>query len=285
MHIRFRRVFLGLVLVASVGKAQTTFEPFEERPPVTTNGQVVAWNAAIGGVTSAIRAALAGHSIQKSFLVGVAGGAVHGWGKVLGTRSAFPAAIGGLMVSSLGTSVVVNAGRDSSPLSEVFVPVGIARVRIAPRAVKPVRLSLDIRATAALAHALGRGGLVLDWSHTARTGTPVFRTQLRRIVVDGDAVQGVAISTVVLVSDFAEDYAATLRHEMVHVQQYLFVQEAIGKPLEDYLRARLDRKGRVPRWLDFGLGAFVVYGTDELIGRRDGPYRRYIESEAEALKR
>lgn len=182
--------------------------------------------------------------------------------------------------------MIVNAGRGVSPFDELSVPIASARLRFTPRAGRKVRVVLNGYETAVLISAAFTTGLEIDWSRTAASGTTVFvtRPDLRIVGANEEEVGGLASSSVVLISAFALDPARTLRHEVVHVQQHWFMQDAWGRPIEDLLRPKLPGARFIPRWLEFGIAVPALLAMEEGLPGRSG-LLALREAEAERLER
>jgi hypothetical protein len=238
-------------------------------------------NVLIGGVTAATRAWLEGHDPARAFAYGAIGGAVHFGAKLIGPG----AALVGPAVGATGTSIVVNAGRGVSPFDELYLPVGPVRLRFTPRAPRKVRVAFHAHNAVVLAGNLARDGLVMDWARTGSSGTFVLRSDNRHIVSGGREVEGLANASVIVMSDFAADPDQTERHEVVHVHQYWFIDEAVGRPIEEYLRRAIPGARRIPRWLELGVVPPALAIIERSLFGRDGPVYRLIESEAEMLSR
>jgi hypothetical protein len=238
-------------------------------------------NVLLGGLTAATRALIEGHDPARAFAIGAIGGAVHFGAKLIGPGTA----LAGVAVGATGTAIVVNAGRGVSPLDELYVPVGPLRLRVTPRSSRKVRLALHGYDAVVLARNLARPGLVMDWGRTASSGTFVLRTDNRRIRSGDREYGGVAVGSLIVMSDFTTDPARTARHELVHVHQYWFVDEALGRPVEEYLRRRVPVARRLPRWLELGIVPPALGMLEQSIFGRDRPVIRLGESEAEMLER
>lgn len=102
---------------------------------------------------------------------------------------------------------------------------------------------------------------------------------------DGELAWGVAHASTIVVSAFSGDPSRTARHEFVHVQQYWFLEEALGRPIEGYLRTRIPGGRRIPRWLELGIVPPAIGWMEWAIFGRDGPVYRLVQAEAEMLER
>jgi hypothetical protein len=265
--------------------AAQQLEPPSESRDVATMA-VFGSNVLLGGLTAAARALVSGHDPARAFAIGALGGAVHFSGKLVGPMSGFPGGLPGVVLSSTGTAIVSNAGRGAGLFEELYIPVGPLRLRFAPRASRKVRLAINAYETGELARNLARSGMALDWEHSASSGTFAFVTRGTHIrMPDGKLVQGVAAGSLVVISAFAADPSRVRRHEFVHVQQYWFLDEALGRPIEGYLRTRIPGGRRIPRWLELGVVPPALGWMEIALFGHDGPVRRLVESEAEMLER
>jgi hypothetical protein len=289
-RIRRRALFALVAVIATLSIAHSSADGQEPWLPPTSrdvpNMAVFGTNVLLGGLTAAARALVDGHDPARAFAFGALGGAVHFAGKHVGPVSGFPGGIPGVVLSATGTAVVSNAGRGAGLLDELYVPVGPVRVRITPRAPRKVYLAINVFETGILARSLARDGMAVDWDLSASTGTFAFVTRNRHIrMPDGELVQGVASAPTIVVSTFSTDQSRTVRHEFVHVQQQWFLDEAWGRPIERYLRARIPGGARIPRWLEIGVVPVAFVWVETALFGSDGPVRRLAESEAEMLER
>ncbi len=235
-------------------------------------------NVLLGGVTAAARALIERHDPVRAFAIGAFGGAVHFGAKLMGPRTS----LAGVAVGATGTAIVVNAGRGVSPLDELYVPVGPLRVRITPRAPRKLQVGVNAYNVAVLARNLARPGLVMDWGRTGSSGTFVLRTEDRRIWDDDREYAGVAVGSLIVLSEFSANRQVT-HHELIHVHQYLYVDEAIGRPVEQYLRRRVPGARWLPRWIELGIVTPALGALDQGIFGRGGLAIRLGESEAEMV--
>jgi hypothetical protein len=236
-------------------------------------------NVLAGGLTAAARALIERHDPARAFAIGAIGGAVHFGAKLMGPGTS----LAGIAVGATGTAIVVNAGRGVSPLDELYVPVGPLRLRVTPRAPRKIRVAVNAYEAVVLAHNLARSGLVMDWGSTGSSGTFVLRTDNRHIWADDRELGGVAIGSLIVMSAFASDPPRTAHHELVHVHQYSFVDEAVGRPIEEYLRRRVPGARWLPRWLELGIVTPALGTLEYAIFGRNGPVIRLGESEAEMV--
>lgn len=275
-----------MVLLAAIAqRASAQVTPFgeQERRPGEV-AKVVMGNVAIGGVSAALRAWVNKTNVPRAFLAGAAGGAVHVSGKMISMGNGTAAPISGMLVSSVGASMVGNAARGKDPFDELFVPIGPLRLRLTPRDTSHAKLSLCLYDVASLATFLTYKEVEVDWKRSARAGTMVFRTPYE-IDNSGENPIGVTVANMFVMSTLYGDQEEIRRHEYVHVQQYLFFQEVWGRPIDDLLRRRFSLWRRMPKWLEPGLGDPFLSLVDYRLFRRPGPLRRSIEAEAETLSR
>jgi hypothetical protein len=290
MRVARRRQITALLAAVSVAHSSRTLAAQETAPPSysRTVGTVAVFgsNVLLGGLTAAARALVGHHDPARAFAIGALGGAVHFSGKLVGPMSSFPGGIPGVVLSSTGTAIVSNAGRGAGLLDELNVPVGPLCVRFALRESRKVRLSINAFETGVLARNLARRGMELDWRESASMGTFAFVTKGTLIrMSDGKLVEGVTTAPVVVISSLSADPSRIARHEFVHVQQQRFLDEAWGRPIEDYLRKRIPGGPRIPRWLELGIVSPGLELMEIAIFGRDGPARRLAESEARMLER
>jgi hypothetical protein len=238
-------------------------------------------NVLLGGLTAATRALIEGHDPARAFAIGAIGGAVHFGAKLIGPG----ASVAGMAVGATGTAIVANAGRGVSPLDELYLPVGPLRLRVTPRASPKFRVAVNAADAVTLTWNLARPGLVVDWGRTASNGTFVFLTENRRIRFVDREVSGVAAGSTIILSAFATQPGRTMRHEVAHVHQHFFLDEAWGRPVEEYLRRRVSPARRLPRWLELGIVPPALGMLEQGVFGRDGPMSRLKESEAEMLER
>jgi hypothetical protein len=260
------------------------FGDHEERIS-TTPASALAWNALIGGATSATRAWFGHRDVSKAFMTGVFGGAVHYSGKWVASRSpAFPNGLAGLAISSTGTSIVSNAGAGIRPLDELLYPVGPFRIRSNAGNWSRPHFEVNAFEAAIVARNLARPGLTIDWTRSASSAGLIFLAPDKYIVAGDESVAGVAQGPVAIISGFAQNPDQTTRHEVVHLHQHWFVQDAWGRPIEAELRQRVKPLRRVPRWLQFGVLSPALILLDDALLR--GALRKgAVEPEADLLER
>ena len=250
-----------------------------------TTMAVFGTNVLLGGVTAATRALIGRRDPARAFALGALGGAVHFSGKLVGPLSGFPGGIPAVVLGSTGTAIVSNAAHGLGIFDELLVPVGPLRVRYARSEPRKIRLAVNAYDAVDLARNLARAGMTLDWDESAASGTFAFVTRGTLIKLsNGDLAGGLQTGSSFIISSLSTDRRRTARHELVHVQQYWFLQEAIGRPVEAYLRARVPGGQYVPRWLELGIVPPVLGWTENVIFGRDGPVYRLAQSEAEMLE-
>lgn len=250
-----------------------------------TSAEVLGGNVLLGGVTAATRALLSRKDPFKAFGVGALGGVVFLAGKDLAVEGGALRGWAGLAVASAGRSMISNAGRGASPFDELSVPIVATRVRFTPRNTDKVRIAVNGFESAVLIGAAFTRGLEIDWPRTASSGAAVFGTRdLRLVGADGEEFDGWAWAPVVVIGAFARDPSRTMRHEVIHVQQDWFMQEAWGRPIEDYSRSRMPGARFIPRWLELGVAAPALHLLEGWLPGRSG-IRALQEAEAYRLER
>ena len=275
---------IGVLVTAMLGSpGQTAAQFLSPTRRAATPAEVLGGNVLLGGVTAATRAMLDGRNPFKAFGIGALGGAVHLAGKNLTVEPGAPKDWLGLALAGTGTSMIANAGRGVSPFDELSFPVAAARIRVTPRARDKVRFVLNVYESAVLIDAAFTEGLRIDWERTAASGAAVFITDLR-IMLDGKEVGGLTRASVVVVGAANADTSRTVRHEVVHVHQNWFLQDAWGRPIEDLLRRKLPGARFIPRWLELGGAAPGLLALEEWLPGRSG-LRAIKEAEAERLER
>lgn len=242
-----------------------------------TSAELIGGNMLIGGFTAATHALIAGKDPFRAFAIGSLGGAVILGGKYLTVEPG--TGLLGLALTGAGISTVSNAGRGISPWDEMTIPLPGLRFRFAHAAESKVRVSVNVYETVLVAQHVFHPGVNVDWGASAASGALVLRTDQRQVELDGTAVNGAASGPVAIVSAFSNDPDLTTRHEIVHVYQAWFEQEAWGRPIEDYVRSELPGGRRIPSWIELGVGApLLIMMEHAAIGRRG----THLLKEAEA---
>lgn len=239
---------------------------------------VIAGNSVLGGLTAAAQAVLAGKPVGRALVTGAIGGAVHGAGKILSTRSGFAA----IAVGAAGTSIVANAGRGAAPFDELMLPLGPARLRYS--AERGIHASVNAFESAMLGRRLLQAGVRMDWNESLRTGAFVLRSRRPLYSLDARRAAGLSAGSVILISDLAWNAERTLDHERIHAHQGWFLQEAWGRPLERALRQRAAALSWIPSWLDVGVFTPGLLHLERRTFGLDGPMRAWQEAEAESLE-
>jgi hypothetical protein len=240
---------------------------------------VIAGNSVLGGLTAAAQALLAGKPVMRALLTGAIGGAVHGAGKILSTRSGFAA----IAVGAAGTSIVANAGRGAAPFDELMMPLGPARLRYS--AERGIHASVNAFESAMLGRRLLQPGARMDWSESLRTGAFVLRSTRPLYSLDDRRAAGLSAGSVILLSDRAWNSERTLDHERIHAHQGWFLQETWGRPLERALRQRSVALSWIPSWVDVGVFTPGLLHLERRTIGLHGPIRSWHEAEAESLER
>lgn len=273
-----------VLAVASPGIPLSAGAQFVEPGPTHRSARVAAANALIGGTTAGIRAALGRRNVTRAFLTGAVGGFVHAAGKVAINSRGDLAPVLGLATSSVGTSIVANAGQGLLPLEELYLPLGSARIRWTSRAPRGARVTISlVESVVAIDHFRTRN-LAFDARRSLRAGAFVFETRRRMIAADGDLVGGVALGSTLVISQFASNPDRTARHETVHLRQFQFFEEVLGRPIERGVRSwRMLRW--IPSWLEIGGVGPVVLVLDGALFAGDSPMHRHMETEADLLTR
>lgn len=243
-------------------------------------GAVVAGNAVLGGLTAAAHAAIARKPIGRALVTGALGGLAHGAGKAMSSRGGVAA----MAFGAVGTSVVANAGRGAPAFDEVVLPFGPARLRVQPRAARPLGFAINGYETVLLAHRAMQPATRIDWALSRRAGTIVLRTARALPAPAGRRAAALTAGSTITLSDLASNPAQSYVHERIHVQQEWFLQETWGRPMEDALRQRAPLLRRLPRWLELGIVPPALLAAEGSTLGRDGPLRFTREWEAEALE-
>lgn len=267
----------------SMGRSAAA-QPSRHSPRPATTAEVIAGNVLIGGLVAATRALFSDADPLRAFALGALGGGVHLGGKNLSLEPGVAKAWSGLLVSNLGTSMVANAGRGVRLFDEISIPLAATRVRVTPFEQRKVRVALNLFESAVIARLGSQDGLELDWRESFSRGALMFIARDKRVFFGDEEVNGFALAPTAVVSSFAGEFESVVRHEMVHVHQQWFLQESIGRPLEDAMRKRMKYMRLIPRWLEIGgIGPAILLFDDRVIGERG--LGRALQAEAEMLER
>lgn len=235
-------------------------------------------NAAIGGVTAAIRAQLGGRSFGRAFLRGAAGGAVVYGGKRVIAIPTDGMGFLGRQISAVGGSIVRNAGDGRSLLAGAVLPVGPVRLYInEPEADgvgrSLIRARLDLAGTIALGYYATRSGATFDLAASLAQGAPVL-TNIRPSGPIHVAEQAAGVIALVNgLEGFQREQAIT--HESIHVAQYDFAFVAWSLPVERALwRTTFGEKTGPGRYLDLGLNEPARTLLERFIPYQDRPWER-----------
>lgn len=258
-------------------------QPNHDELPRSDNAALVGVNALLGGTVAALHAWLRHEDVPRAFAIGTLGGAVHLGGKLLATRSNAPAWVG-IGVTSVGASMVANAGEGRRVLEEVTTPVGFLRLRLHPYQARKVTFAVNAYEVAALAVVASQRGVTFDQRRSLSTGTLAFSTGRSRLRTDRDTVLGFATGPIIVLSEATDDPEAIARHEEAHVHQYWFLQATVDAPLERELRRRSRIARRLPSWIELGVVSPARWWVDIALFGHGGLYR-LRENEAEILER
>jgi hypothetical protein len=253
-------------------------------PRAATTAEVIGANILIGGVVAAARALFTDADPFRAFTIGAIGGGVHLAGKNLAVEPGVRNAWAGLVLASTGASIVANAGAGVHPLKEVSIPLASTRLRVTPFADRKVTLAVNLVESAFIVRYAVRDRLSVDWNRSLRSGVLVYFAQQKRIFVGEREVGGFALAPTTVISTFVEDTARIIRHEVVHVHQQWFLQGAVGRPIEDAIRARLGIARHVPKWIEIGVVGPTIIGVYDWATREKG-VGSVLEAEAERLDR
>ena len=263
---------LLFLLAATEAAAQclpSTIPP-EEAPPCTRrypswSGELASLggNALLGGVTSGLMQELRGGSFRSGFMRGVMGGSVIYAGKRIAVERFETAGLMGRQVAAVGGSMVRNAGEGIPGFDRLILPVGVGRLEF-DRPARRLQLTPDLTALGYTLWAISEDELAIDWSKTFSSGTPVFSTDNRILVVDGDSTHaaGVTNSGVIYLAGIPGVGRTVARrqfeHERVHVLQedQLFI--TLTDPIEELLLAQLPYLGRHARRVDINLSTQLL---------------------------
>jgi hypothetical protein len=240
--------------VCAIAASSICAAPISAQIPLHSRASNALVNAAIGGFTGVLSAAMHHTSVWTGLRRGSTGGLVIAAGKQLVDSRFQSAGFAGRELSGVGISLVAAAG-DSAITYQL--PLGPATIVILPDR------SLDWRLN--LAESMSTIGLMispntrLDLTRSLQAGAPVYRDRRWHFGESGkfELAGAEGLGTVRLAPDalgpsrrLRDD---VLAHETIHVLQEDFANDAIGLPIErEYLRTtKLGR--RFSRHLDVGL--------------------------------
>ena len=284
MHRAHLSVAVAALLLAALAVRPAAAQRLAEPPE--SDLALVSVNALIGAASAGVVALIRGEDVTDALAAGALGGAMSFGGRRLAVVDVPAAGLLGRQIAAIGHGLVVDGGRGAPLLSEIWLPVGPAQVRVpSPRAdgVGGWDARLDLMSTGAIVYAAVQPEFEVDWSASASTGSPVFRAPRHRMYVDEKQVGGVALLGTVMLAANAND--AMLDHEVVHVIQTDFIATAWSYPAEDWLRGLV---GADQPWMNrFVIGAAAPL-TGGLIYLATGevPFvQKWMETEAYSLAR
>jgi hypothetical protein len=241
-----------------------------DAPRWTGELAVLGANAVLGGVTAGLAQRLAGGSFRDGFTRGFVGGSVVYAGKRVAVERFGGAGLLGRELAAVGTSIVDNAAAGRGTLEQLVLPVFIGRVYIDTGigSARPPRLTprLDALATFWTAYGFIESELSFDTRATLSSGTPVFRTDNREMVLGGDSAHaaGLALAGVIYLAEIPAWGRAwrerAFAHERVHALQMDQIFLKWTRPAERALIERLPRAGGVLRFVDLNLSSELLRG-------------------------
>lgn len=235
-------------------------------------------NALVGGSIAGIVARVRGVPVKKAIIAGFGGGFLSFYGKSIVSAKRIPLApIVGGSVSAVGGSLIANVAGGDRPFSKLRIPVGPLRVTVAIDHRAVPRFSLNAYETVVFAALLARPEVRFSAARSLRTAASVFSTNAY------PKEAGYSLGGAAVVSEFAPDPTATLHHEVVHVLQQRFIQDALGTAVEEGIIGRWLRR-KPPQWLELGVTLPTLLWLDDALGGGRGPLRRSLEWEAERLE-
>ena len=282
---RYRALGAPALATAALWCAAIAGAQSPERPPrAATTAEVIGANILIGGVIAATRALFTDADPFRAFTIGAIGGGVHLAGKSLAVEEGARNAWAGLVVASTGASIVANAGAGVHPLKEVSIPLASTRLRVTPFEDRKITFAVNLVESAFIVRHAVRDRLFVDWKRSLQSGVLVYFAQDKRIFVREREVGGFALAPTAVISTFMEDTARIIRHEVVHVHQQWFLQGALGRPIEDAIRARIGIARHVPKWLEIGIVGPAIFGIYDWVTWEKG-LSSVTEAEAYRLDR
>lgn len=253
-----------LVAIAAALAAAELLSP----PPAPAQGVgdelvVLGANAALGGATAGVVAAIRGEPVIGAVVKGTAGGLMIYGGKHLAAMYALaPLGFTGRVVASIGSSVIRNGAAGRGAFETVVVPLGpITYHYTAEPDSLHAPIKVNLLRTVVLAALIIDGRTEFDLEETMHFGAPVFRMPGRLVRVNGDrAVIGLAFAGSMVLSDrealrrtFGKDeYPHLVAHERIHVLQDAFVEIALTGPVEHWLLGLLPHGRTIARYVEVG---------------------------------
>lgn len=280
-QIIFQRLTRAALLASLAATPASALAQFRWDPPPASNLSLLAVNGLAGGTIASVRALLGARSPARAFAVGSLGGMVHFAGKL--TSVSQPNIPLGLPLSAAGASIVANAGAGARIFEEITLPVAFARLHVRPYAPRKIHAAVNLYDAVVLGQLLAFDGMRFDGRRSLATGMPAFDVGDARIFRDGDELLGVTFGPAFAMSTIGET-GRTVAHEAVHVQQYWFASETVGRPIEEYVRRRIPAARYIPGWLELGVVTWAARAAEYSI-LRGGGWSRLIEAEAESLAR
>jgi hypothetical protein len=240
-------------------------------------------NSLLGALSAGVQQELRGGSFRDGFTRGAVGGSIVYVAKRVVAGEFDGAGLLGRELGSIGASVVRNAGAGQPSLSEIVLPVGVARLYVRP-AQRSVRIRPDLTAIGWTIAGLRKDGLRLDWSESLSAGTPVFFADNKILIINDDSahVGGVTSSGVIYLANvpaFGENVARiNNKHERVHVVQEDQLFLTVTEPFEDWAVAKLPKVGPfIVRYVDVNMATSLL---DLLSGELPKFLNRPWETEA-----
>jgi hypothetical protein len=233
-------------------------------------------NAAIGGVTGALTAAMHHTSLWTGVRRGSGGGLIMAAGKQIVDLRFHSSGLAGRELSGLGISLIAAAG-DSSV--RYLIPVGPATIVILPD--HHLDWRLNIVETISTIGLMISPNTRLDLSQSLNAGAPIYRDRRFHFGEAGQVELAGAegLGTIRLAPEaFWPDgrlRSDVVAHETIHVLQEDFVNDAIGLPIERELLRHTELGRRFARHLDVGfLIPAVVQILDPAIPYAHRPWER-----------
>ncbi len=235
-------------------------------------------NGALGSVSSAVTAAVAGKNPWKAIVPGFAGGAAMSAGKQLAGLGFPGAGLVGRQVSAAGISVIHWAALDTPVL---LLPLGPLTFTLRPLAFDGVHPRLNVLELGSLVYFALDPENRWDVGATLASAAPVFRRPTVSFETsEGTAYGQMVLGTIVLGAYDPSLYPGTgadvvLAHESVHVLQLDFFNQVIALPPERAVLRRLFGEVGVLRYVDFGLlGPAAAMAFHSLVEYGERPWER-----------